>query len=235
MLPATKAGTSVFDGFVEEYEDACARGLDLSGESRDFFALGRVEQTARLCSTLTEVERIVDFGCGLGHSTPHLLTAFPEANIVGVDTSEASVQNAQERYGSARAQFAVDIGLVERDSVQIVYSNGTFHHISPSDRPREVQTILRCLTPGGLFALWENNPWNPGTRLVMKRIPFDRDAKLLSYLETQRLLRQCGFVVIGASFHFYFPRPLKALRRFEPYLESLPFGAQYCVLAQRPS
>ena len=40
-----------------------------------------------------------------------------------------------------------------------------------------------ALRPGGLFAFWENNPWNPGTRLVMSRIPFDRDAITLSALE----------------------------------------------------
>ena len=39
---------------------------------------------------------------------------------------------------------------------------------------------LFALLTGGVLALFENNPWNPGTRLVMKRIPFDRNAQTIS-------------------------------------------------------
>src|SRR5262245_52282663 len=62
---------SVFDEFVDNYEDACERGLSLSGESRDYFARARITHTKRLASALG-VDRLVDFGCGLGHSAPHL-------------------------------------------------------------------------------------------------------------------------------------------------------------------
>jgi hypothetical protein len=134
-----------------------------------------------------------------------------------------------------RAHFTINTRELEPNSAHLVYSNGTFHHIHPVDRAGEIRMIFECLAPDGLFALWENNPWNLGTRLVMKRIPFDRDAKPLSYLEAQKLLTRCGFRIVATSFHFYFPALLRTLRRFEPYLERLPLGAQYCVLAQRPS
>jgi SAM-dependent methyltransferase len=152
-----------------------------------------------------------------------------------VDASQASVESARQRYGNERARFTSKTGNLEPDSADLVYSNGTFHHIDPVDRPAEIRMIFECLAPDGVFALWENNPWNLGTRLVMRRIPFDRDAKPLSYLEAQELLNRCGFQIVATSFHFYFPAFLRALRRFEPYLERLPLGAQYCVLARRPS
>jgi hypothetical protein len=41
----------------------------------------------------------------------------------------------------------------------------------------------------GMLALFENNPWNPGARMVMARIPFDRDAVTLSPIEARRMLR----------------------------------------------
>jgi SAM-dependent methyltransferase len=232
--PETDTTRSVFDGFVDEYEEACARGVQLSGENRAYFATERVRLTAASCSTRLAVQRIVDFGCGLGHSTPHLLAAFPDASVVGVDTSARTIDSARQRYGSQRSEFTADAGAVSSHSVQLVYSNGTFHHIEPQDRLQQMKTIWNYLESGGLFALWENNPWNPGTRMVMSRIPFDRDAKPLSFVESRRLLKQGGFDVVATSFHFYFPSALKALRRFEPFLEGLPLGAQYCVLAQRP-
>ena len=216
---------SVFDDFVDSYEDACDRGLALSGDNRDYFAVRRVAHTRHLCSSAS-VRTIVDFGCGLGHSTPHLLEAFPRAHIIGLDTSVAAIEGARRRYASKEVQFTTDSRLLEQGVADLVYSNGTFHHIEPRDRDEVVRKILGWLAPGALFALWENNPWNPGTRLVMKRIPFDRDAKPLSYRKARELLTRCGFRVIATSFHFYFPAWLKPLRRFEPRLESLPLGAQ---------
>ena len=46
--------------------------------------------------------------------------------------------------------------------------------------------------PAGYFALFENNPWNPGARLVMRRIPFDRDAIMLSPRHAARMLILSG-------------------------------------------
>ena len=73
-----------------------------------------------------------------------------------------------------------------------------------------------------MFALWKNNPWNPGTRIVRKRIPFDRDAQTLSCREASALPQRSGFLVQALSFHFYFPSWLKALRSFERVLTSFP-------------
>jgi len=59
-----------------------------------------------------------------------------------------------------------------------------------------LKNILGALKPGGLFAFWENNPWNPGTRIVMSRIPFDRDAEIISPPAAKRLLRRAGFSIL---------------------------------------
>ena len=223
---------ALFDDFVDDYEEACARGVSLSGESRDYFARARVDLTKRWCAP--RVARILDFGCGMGHSTPYFRDAFPGAALVGVDASAGAVRWAQQHYGAADVQFVTPETADRLDAVDLVYSNGTFHHIAPGERPGILHQIFRWLQPGGVFALWENNPWNPGTRLVMKRIPFDRDAQTLSFLETKQLLRDAGFEVRTTSFHFYFPAGLRALRRFEPLLATVPFGAQYCVVGRKP-
>jgi trans-aconitate methyltransferase len=225
-------GTNTFDEFVENYEEACGRGLAISGESRDYFAQQRVAHTRHLSADAVP-HRIVDFGCGLGHSTPYFLEAFPEATVVGVDTSAGAIDQAQRRYGNARATFATDGAGIQPGSVQLVYSNGTFHHIEPPDRRAVTEMIAGWLAPGGRFVLWENNPWNPGTRLVMRRIPFDRDAKTLSYRTASRLLRESGFHVSSVTSYFYFPSWLAALRRVEPLLARLPLGAQYCVVGEK--
>jgi SAM-dependent methyltransferase len=235
MRPIDVRTMSLFDEFVDSYEASCAEGLKLSGESRDYFAEQRIQHTLRLCSSLLSVSTVVDFGCGLGHATPHLRNAFPGARIVGIDSSHAAVAFARSRYSKANAEFmSGDQEGLQPGSVDVVYSNGTFHHIEPDDRPKEIGRLFHWMSPGGLFALWENNPWNPGTRLVMKRIPFDRDAQLLSYVTAGKLLNAAGFRVGAVSSHFYFPAWLRSLRPLEPYLERVPLGAQYCVIAEKP-
>src|ERR1700752_2473905 len=203
---SSAAGT--FDAFVESYEEACGRGLALRGESRDFFAQQRVAHTRALCARMRAPRRVMDFGWGLGHSPPHLADAFGGAEIVGVHPSEGALEAARREYG-ARAEFTTPSGRIAPQSVDLVYSNGTFHHIEPRDRHQVVRRIASWLTLGGVFALWENNPWNPGTRLVMKRIPFDRDAQMLSQPTASRLLEAAGLEVLGVRSYFYFPSWLK--------------------------
>ena len=93
--------------------------------------------------------------------------------------------------------------------------------------------VYRSLVPGGLFSFWENNPWNPGTRYVMSRIPFDRDAITLTPPEARRLLRAGGFEIVRTDFLFIFPRILGWLRGFERFAATLPLGAQYHVLCRK--
>ncbi|MCS7034896.1 MAG: class I SAM-dependent methyltransferase, partial [Phycisphaerae bacterium] len=88
--------------------------------------------------------------------------------------------------------------------------------------------------PGGYFAFWENNPWNPGTRFIMSRCPFDDDAIPLSPLESRRRVRVAGFTVMRTDFLFIFPKVLGWLRWMERPLSRLPLGGQYQVLCRKP-
>jgi len=116
----------------------------------------------------------------------------------------------------------------------LAFCNGVFHHIPLSERADAVNHVLRSLKPGGIFALWENNPWNPGTRYVMSKIPFDRDAITLAPPNARKLLHDGGFEILQTDFQFFFPRPLCWFRGLEPLLAKIPLGAQYQVLARKP-
>jgi len=121
-----------------------------------------------------------------------------------------------------------------RAEADMAFSNGVFHHIQPPERRDALDYISRSLRPGGLFVFWENNPWNPGTRFVMSRIPFDRDAITISPPNARRLLRGAGFEILRTDHLFFFPRALRWLRPLERGLTAVPLGAQYLVLARKP-
>jgi SAM-dependent methyltransferase len=217
----------------DEYEEMLAQGLRLSGEDRHYFIAGRLGAMRDWLGPGFRPRAILDFGCGIGDTVVRLAELYPDAEITGVDAAEPAVEHARRAHGGARIRFESLAEFRPKGSYDLCYSNGVFHHIAPSERVRAAGLVRDALAPRGRFALMENNPWNPGTRMVMRRIPFDRDAIPLAPPESRSLLASAGFECAPARFLFFFPRALAWLRASEPWLARIPFGAQYCVLATR--
>jgi SAM-dependent methyltransferase len=229
---------ALFD-LSEHYDEMLRKGVSLSGEDPEFFMRARIDDLHRQLASSPRPARILDFGCGTGGSSAYLTERFPGAYVLGVDTSVPAIEMATRQFGSAKIAFAtldsIESAVQTGGPFDLCYVNGVFHHIIPAERAEAVSRIFAALRPGAHFALFENNPWNPGTRMVMNRIPFDRDAITLPYRETEGLLRSAGFRLTRSTrFLFYFPRSLRILRPLEPALASLPLGAQYYVLGIRP-
>jgi SAM-dependent methyltransferase len=234
MKPALPSPAVSFDQFAGDYDSALQQGLAVSGEEKSFFARGRVAWLARCLESLgCRPRTVIDFGCGTGTSIPLFFELLGAREVIGVDVSAASLAVAAEKHGAADVQFMHLDDWQPVPTADLVFCNGVFHHIPPARRRGTVERIFGALRPGGLFALWENNPYNPGTRLVMSRIPFDRDAIMVWPGEANRLLQSAGFTVVKTDFQFIFPRMLKGLRFMEPWLSRLPLGAQYQVLGRK--
>jgi SAM-dependent methyltransferase len=225
-----------FDAFAADYDATLNRGLAISGEDMQFFARERLRWLRRcLDRARCRPRHVMDFGCGTGSATPLLFEFWPGIrSMVGTDVSVRSLAAAAASHGSDRARFAVAMDLTPEGRYDLVYCNGVFHHIHPVERGEWLRYIHDSLRPGGMFAFFENNPWNPGARWVMRRIPFDRDAIMLSMPESRRVLRQSGFEVVRSDSLFYFPRHLRWLRPLEFLGARLPFGAQYLILCRKP-
>jgi SAM-dependent methyltransferase len=225
---------SEFDDFAATYDAALNKGLSLSGESKDYFARERVRWLAgRLADLGVRASLVLDYGCGTGGTSPELLERLQPRAVVGVDASHESLEVARKEHADTRLRFDAMNELEPSGQFDVAYCNGVFHHIEPDQRLGALAYIHRALAAGGVFGFWENNPWNPGTRLVMRRIPFDRDAKLLSAPRARQLLTRAGFEVLRTDFAFFFPRSLAALRPLEARLASIPAGAQYMVLCRK--
>jgi SAM-dependent methyltransferase len=223
----------MFD-LAQEYDALLQQGIRLSGEDKEFFIRGRIQDLCRRLPADFHPQRVLDFGCGIGDTTPILAERFPEADIIGFDTSDPALVYARRTYGSARISFCDLTGFTQMVPVDLCYTNGVFHHILPEKRAGVMVQIHRLLRPGGQFALFENNPFNPGTRMVMHRIPFDREARPLRPREAQRLLQRARFSFLSPPrFLFYFPRSLAFLRPIESVLVRIPLGAQYYMLARK--
>jgi len=224
----------VFDHYAASYDDNLNYALAVTGAEKDFFAQSRIAWLSDCLRSLSErPQSAMDYGCGNGSSSPLLLSILGLSVVVGVDVSPAIIAQAQERYAASNIRFATVAEPVPPGKLDLAYCNGVFHHIDKSERPAAMEYVSRALRVGGLFSLWENNPWNPATRYVMSRCAFDKDAQMLTVNETKQLLRGWGFTTVRVDFLFIFPEFLKPLRPLERWVSHLPIGAQYQVLARK--
>jgi len=228
---ATRKG---WDTWAPGYDQALAKGLALAGEPKEYFARRRVEFLAACLKALGESPRTaMDFGCGTGSNTPYLLELLGGGSLIGLDISPQSLDIARNTYGSPAVRFLLCDEWQGCEDIDLVHCNGVFHHIRPADRPAAIERISGALRKGGILSFWENNPWNPGTVAVMKRVPFDRYAVPVYPPQAARLLRATRFRLLRTDFLFVFPRSLSRLRRIEPLLSRFPLGAQYQIVCRK--
>lgn len=224
----------LFDHHATSYEEDLAKALSASGEGREYFAEGRIAWLNRcLRERGAPAAKVMDFGCGDGFATPMLARGLGATSALGLDVSSKSIDLARQRHGTTSMRFELLAEYAPDASVDVAYCNGVFHHIVPADRPRAVELVAKSLAPGGLFALWENNPWNPATHYVMSRCEFDEDAQMLTPRTARKLLAANGFRIVRTDYRFIFPRALRWFRGLEDVLYKTPLGTQYMVLAQR--
>lgn len=225
------------------YDGALARALSVSGESKEFFARGRIDATRAFLDEAGALDpvlgnaapRVLDFGCGIGDSAPMLRDILGARDVVGVDPSDASITHgAQLHAKEARVTLVTSSAFVPDASFDVCYTNGVFHHIPIGERAAAAYVIRNALKPGGRVFLWENHAGNPGTRLVMARCEFDDDAMPVWPHRARRILANAGFEVERTEYRFVFPRALSFLRPLEKRLLRLPIGAQYVVVARKP-
>jgi SAM-dependent methyltransferase len=213
-----------------EYDGMLNEGLKYSGEDKIYFLKNRIKGLKRVLPKDKEIKKILDFGCGIGDSSQYLKESFPNAQVFGVDTAVDAIAYAKNKFPGIIFQTNKDFTEKEFD---LCYCNGVFHHILPDDRSKALEFIHSRLNDGGFFSMFENNPLNLGTRYVMSKIPFDRDAITIYHYNASKLLKRNGFSLYKQRFLFIFPALLNFLRFTEPWFERIPIGAQYLMLVQK--
>lgn len=101
--------------------------------------------------------RILDIGCTIGHNAVPLAQAFPDAEVIAIDTAGPSL-----RYGHARARAlgvsnirfvqanAEDLNRFADESFDWVQTTMYLHELSTASMPKILSEIYRVLAPGGL-------------------------------------------------------------------------------------
>jgi SAM-dependent methyltransferase len=224
-----------YDRYRDRYGEELDRAVSFLGASHDFFTRAKAEELVRLArlhlGDPAELDA-VDVGCGIGLTDRHLVGRF--RSLTGTDVSAGVLETA------ARENPGVRYELAERD--RLPFDDGAFdlafavcvvQVVAPSARPRFVAELARVTRPGGLVVVFEHNPYNPLTRLVVRRCEFGADARMLGMAEAERLLHENGVTPVDRGFVLLFPSRRRRVLAVERALRRLPLGAQY-YLAGRP-
>ncbi|MBI1175179.1 MAG: methyltransferase [Sideroxydans sp.] len=215
-----------FDQYAEQYDRMLGEAIPESLNEDGYFAEYKVALMAELLGT-HPAARILDFGCGAGRSLPCLDRYFPDTELWGYDVSPASLELAAER--TPRAKLFSNWDEVAAIRFDAIIAANVFHHIPP---PQRGEALARCrdsLAPHGQMFIFEHNPFNPVTRRIFERCPFDADAEMLTLETARKLAGAAGLNITRCGYTLFFPRPLAFLRGLEPMLRRIPLGAQYYV------
>lgn len=223
-----------FDKFADEYRNLHSQNIRISGEQPEFFAEYKVKDAAALAGDagFGAVLRVMDFGSGVGNSVPFFAKYMPACRLTCVDVSTKSLEIAEERF-SALAEYKVFDGQTlpfTDECYDLVFSACVFHHIPTEEHVGLLREIRRVLRPGGLFVVFEHNPYNPLTVRAVNSCLFDENAVLIDAYTLRKRVTAAGFASVQHRYRIFFPRILRPLRMIEPLLGWLPFGAQYYVV-----
>lgn len=101
--------------------------------------------------TITSPQFISDLGCGPGNSTELLHRRFPDAQLVGIDHSQAMLASAQQRLPHCTF-IEADIHQWRPSQPQnLIYANASLQWLT--DHPHLFPSLLSQLAPRGVLAV----------------------------------------------------------------------------------
>ena len=181
--------------------------------------------------------RLLDFGCGIGSFLQSLNRNGFSGQAEGCDLSEKMIQEARKRWkGSQIPSLHVSTIVTtpfEMGSFDLVTACCVFHHIPIEKRQTVFSELARILKPGGRLVVFEHNPLNLLTQLIVRRAPIDRHAILLYAGDTRSGMKAAGLNRIRTNYFLFFPLWFRWLQDIERRLCGIPFGGQYVVVGEK--
>ena len=116
----------------------------------------RLAESMLLAALTERIDRFLDLGTGDGRLISLLREAHPQAQGVGLDSSQPMLARAGERFeGDAAVELRVhDLRdpLPELGSFDAIVSGLAIHHLEDARKRELFGEVNRLLTPGGVFA-----------------------------------------------------------------------------------
>jgi SAM-dependent methyltransferase len=226
--------TSVYDRHRDTYASDLDAAVRFSGKDHAFFTRRKAEELVALAERHVGpagVLTALDVGSGIGLTDSFLAGQF--GSLAGVDVAHGALERAAERNP--------DVDYEAYDGERLPFADGAFdvtftvcvvQVLPPERRAAFVGELQRVTSPRGAVVVFEHNPYNPLTRLAVRRFSLGRDARMLSARQLVELLRRAGASILETEHILLVPSDSRVARGLERRLARLPLGAQYAVAAR---
>lgn len=198
-----------------------------------FLARSRARWLRRCLDALGErPKHMVMLGRDRGPSSSELFGNLLIKSLVTIDVAVEPSHNGMLRSADGKATLVHVSDYRASESADLAFAHGVFDHMSERERSAAAVLVYRSLSSGGLFAVWQRNPWSPSMMLNVRES--DGGSGKLTARDTRRLLRGVGFDIVHTTSPVFFPQSLSWCAPLEPLLAPIPIGGEYMVLARKP-
>jgi hypothetical protein len=175
---------------------------------------------------------MVVLGRDRGSTSSELFGNLLIKSLVTIDVAIEPSHKGVLRSADGKATLVHVSDYRASESADLALAHSVFDHMPERERSAAAVLVYRSLSSGGLFAVWQRNPWSPSA-MVNARNAHGGSGNL-TVRDTRRLLRGVGFDIVHTTSPVFFPQSLSWCQPLEPLLAPIPIGGEYMVLARKP-
>ena len=137
---------------------------------------------------LNSARLVYDLGCGPGNSAELLLRRFPDATVIGLDTSDAMLAHARLRAPRARFSKQDIADWSPEDQPDLIFANAALQFLP--DHHRLFPRLMSYLAPGGTLAAQMPNTARESSHALMRMVAAEGpwSSRLVPIAKTQPLI-----------------------------------------------
>jgi trans-aconitate 2-methyltransferase len=117
---------------------------------------------------IADARKVVDIGCGPGNSTELLVKRWPQAEVIGVDTSADMLRQARERLPRQTFIEANIAHWAPPQNADVLFANAIFQWVP--GHLKQLQRLLGTLPPGGVLAVQMPDNLDEPAHVLMREV-----------------------------------------------------------------
>lgn len=220
---------NIFDQYAKSYKKITQKKLAFFNNKREYFDIYKINI---IKEKYKNPKNIIDYGCGIGLLTKHLMKFFPNSNIYATDNSKESLKILKKKYKKIKV---INYYKIKKNFFDLSILTGVIHHIPNKYISHNLKKIRNIINNNGKIIIFEHNPYNLITQNIVNNCPYDVGVQLIKKKKLIKIAKDINLKTIDSGYCLFFPEFLKSLRFLEKYLKWCPLGGQYYLVLKKNS